>query len=606
MANKKKYSRNQNVGNKYTRKGTKNMRRDEEIIDTSRRELKADSRDRRDCFRSDSNDPAWYAQNAQLLQDYASYPFGVPVGTRLDRGGTLTSMQNSSVVGAMVYYFSPTIGLASDANSPINIASRNIYSYVRHANSGHTNYDAPDLMLYIIAMDSVYMMHAFMRRLLGIILDYTPLNRFYPALLIRAMGFDPDDIAAHVQDLRGYINVYATKVGSMCVPNSMSYMARHTWMCEGIYTDSSASKAQTYMYTPMTFYQFQLDATGAGQLAPIALFTYDKLSGNGPSLKFEDLRTFADNLINPILTNEDMNIMSGDILKAFGPEGVIKMMGVSEGYMVLPTYNQEVLSQMENATVYNGQLTAFVTQNKDVGGGYLVNVHSGDGGVPWYYTTAIPADDTTSTTVQNQLATWIYNVYGGRRLLNFHHDQVTPAEVMVATRLSGIVDIPTTPVASIGSGQLMGSVVSPNNKVLGLNGPTNFGSEVVNYAMALVNSYSYSSGVWALQNIAWYSMATACLRLSGNAAGDITSGDVSGYAKIAAYLSQFDWHHQVYLGILSRDANTVSGLGLADYPMLDIDNYTMIDKDNLFNMTQAALLSEFSVPQMGAFSTKVV
>jgi hypothetical protein len=33
----------------------------------------------------------------------------------------------------------PAFGRADSPNSAVNIASANIYSYVRHANSGHSN-----------------------------------------------------------------------------------------------------------------------------------------------------------------------------------------------------------------------------------------------------------------------------------------------------------------------------------------------------------------------------------------------------------------------------------------------------------------------------------
>lgn len=393
---------------------------------------RVDERDRRDCYKSEQNDPAWYAQNAQLLSDYASFPFGVPIGIQLP--STLTTTVTKSVPGLMAYYYAPMIGSATQETDPVNIAARNIYSYVRHANSGHSNYDSPDLMMYLLAMDSVYMFHAYMKRALGVVLDYTPVNRYYPQALLVAMGLDPDDVQAHVADFRGFINTYAVKMGSMCVPNSMSYMARHTWMTEGIYTDSPSNKAQSYMYVPYQYFKLQIydnEGTAVTGLQRVNFFDAVTYQGTASELKkVSDLISFGNQLLNPILTNEDMNIMSGDILKAFGPDGIVKVSGVMDGYMVLPMYNQEVMSQFENLRVFGAAAAAAVndqhiTQDTSIGGGYIKDTTT------WRLSMGLYG---TATNKASSYARYFPGLTSDK-ILNFHHDAVTPAEVMVATRL---------------------------------------------------------------------------------------------------------------------------------------------------------------------------
>lgn len=579
-------------------RGSKNQRRDAEIADTASREY-ADSRDRRDCYKSSSNDWQWYAQNAQLVKDYASYPFGRALGTRLSiadaqsllnaSGGV--NINNQAMPGLMVYYYQPGVGQPTDANAPINIASRNIYSYVRHANSGHTNYDAPDLMLYMLAMDSVYMYHSFLKRIVGLLYDYSTLNRYYPESLIRAMGVDFDDISHHITDLRGFVNQYAVKMGSMCVPNSMSYMARHVWMTEGIYTDGTASKSQTYMYVPCSFYQFELDSESKGQLS-MSHFSYPHLGYITMSQnlkKYADLVQFGNSLLDPILSSEDMAIMSGDILKAFGDSGVVKVSGISEGYMILPTYNQEVLSQMENCTVI-GQGPSLVTQNADINGGFL-QVPNSAFKIAFNVPTGFNAGD--GETLSPGVANTITAAINGRKVLNFHHSDVTPEEVMVATRLTNIVDIASSTVNFFGSngvGQLSMNVSTA-------------ASEVVTAAIAF--QYTWNSNVMTLTGVNVGSLFTIPVTTSANA-----YGPTQVYINTLGVLSTFDWHHQVtpvtMKWVSTSDNYTYGGTAFCGMPMQDVDNYTIIDRNNLYNMTQTALLSEFSVPQMGAFSTKLV
>lgn len=577
MKGKKKKFRSQSGRPESGRRKMRNQDRElRDTIDAQERDF-ADSRSRGDT-RSRTNDPMWYAQNAQLLVDFASYPFGVPIGNALNFGWS--NIDSGSIPGIMTLKFQPTVGFATSQNDPITIAARNIYSYVRHANSGHSNYDSPDLMLYIVAMDSVYTMHAWMKRLLGVSLTSSPYNRYYQRAVLRAMGADPDDLLSHLADFRGFVNQYAVKMGSMCIPNSMSYMARHSWMCEGLYVDSSATKAQTYLFTPYSLNRFKLDSQGAGSLEPVVLRGTDT-----EAMKVSDIMQYANDLLNPIVSNEDMNIMSGDILKAFGPEGVVKVMGIPDNYVVLPVYSQEVLSQIENATIL-GPWSESIVQNVAVGGGYIEHRPSFKtflGYSKW------KASDLTSA-IEGKLKAMYAPMYG-KKMLNMHHDGVTPAEVMVATRLSSVLDS-TNP-------QLSFNVVGtePNASLLIQMGTNCFGSETIAEAEIwyFVNS---GNGKRDLNRTYVYTVLSSADNMMDTAVNQI-NGMNSRYRTICQ-ISQFDWAPHVYP--VSHNSNFNYGpFGI----LADADVYTMLDRVNLYNMHSAALLSEFSVPQMGAFSTKL-
>lgn len=72
--------------------------------------------------------------------------------------------------------FVPSIGRTSGESSPANVASKNIYSFVRFANSGRTNYEATDLMMFLLAMDNAYMYAGYLIRIYGIIMKNDPSN----------------------------------------------------------------------------------------------------------------------------------------------------------------------------------------------------------------------------------------------------------------------------------------------------------------------------------------------------------------------------------------------------------------------------------------------
>lgn len=517
--------------------------------------VRPDRRGTYDATTSMPNDWRWYAQNEQLVRDYASYPFGTPLGNPKQFGASGNyGLNYGSYPGVMAIDFYPAIGYADNENSPINVAMRRVYSYVRHANSGASNYDAPDLMLYLICVDSAIMFHSWIKRLYGVMQDYTPWNRYYPKYLVQMMGFDFDDIEANLNDLRGYINQYAVKLSQLWVPNSMSYMARHSWMCEGLYTDSTSPKAQTYFYNPAGFYKFTLDTDGVGSAA---------MTAKPANLTLSSLITFGNSLLNPMISNEDFGIMSGDILKAFGEGGIIRIEGITEGYQILPVYSQEVLSQIENSTQVDANYRSFnVTQTTSVGTGFLVStpvsqkiLYSGVGTAP------AATDDGFIAAIE------------GPKLLNFHHQGITPEEVMVATRLSQILEN----VKYVSSG----SAVSLTADV------TTAGSEViVRYRMGFLQ---YTDSGVILQSPDVDSFDT--VRTSAD-----WSSIQDSFTRLAM-MENFDWHPWLSLAYVEVTSNSVIAHG-PQIQMVDADFYTFLDRNNLKNMTMTALLSEFSIPQI--------
>lgn len=110
--------------------------------------------------RDTNNSPEWYYKDERVLKDVASFSFLKGLGTNLDLGKVFVPSAGanplgsvSSVPGVMSMKIGLTAGISVDAQSPLNLAAQNVYSFVRYDNSGAANYDPPDLMLYLIAMD---------------------------------------------------------------------------------------------------------------------------------------------------------------------------------------------------------------------------------------------------------------------------------------------------------------------------------------------------------------------------------------------------------------------------------------------------------------------
>lgn len=299
------------------------------------------------------NDFNWYNVYPQLTQDAGRLSFFNPLGSSFRLGSTGDTDATASVLneqvapGVMALHFSPCFSKSSDFGSQINIAARNIYSYIRSTNSGAKNYDPADLMMYLIAMDSAYMYYAWIVRLYGMLMLYTPTNKYYPNGVFAAIDVDYSDLQSNITALRGYINMFGAKLGKLCVPAQMSLTKRHQWMCSNIFLDSNTQKAQSYIFTPSYFYYWSDSASDQGSsLHPVHCF-----KGGTAHMKFSDITNIGETIVNGLMSSQDVGTISGDILRAYGTSSIYKIGTLLETYQALPIYSQEALIQIHNATL---------------------------------------------------------------------------------------------------------------------------------------------------------------------------------------------------------------------------------------------------------------
>lgn len=366
------------------------------------------------------NDVSWYANQPQILMDSASYPFSQPLGTPFKFFGDGMNFEQSSfnIPGIMSIVTVPTYGNPQAQNDPINVSARNLYSFVRHANSGHSNYDAPNLMMYIMGMGNVYSYYSWMCRLYGIMSLATAKNKFLPKALITSQGVDYFNLLANLSNFRAFINKYAVKVGSMCVPKGMTYFMRTTWMYENIYMDDTTSKAQMYMFTPYGFHKYNEPVVS--QPSSVGSLTLKELR-QGSLLRVQDLIDYGEDLLAPILQSEDMNIMSGDILKAFGEGGLLKITQISSDYATIPTYSPEVLNQIHNSrTLFGAGETKFMFRDDS-----------------FTLRESTAQNNNAGALILDLSVTKAYNLpICVNAMLDVPAENPTPGDVMVATRLA--------------------------------------------------------------------------------------------------------------------------------------------------------------------------
>lgn len=539
----------------------------------------------KDMKKCDANDVRWYANNPEMLKAAASLPFSTTVGENLPWASS--GKFQSSVPGVMSLAWTPAVGGKNvDA---LNQAAKSVYSFVVHANSRNTSYTANDLMVLIMAGANLFSTLAHVIRMWGTVRMYDQRNKYLPDALLWAMGFQADNVRANLPDIWFTLNDWVARSKNIWIPNSFPLIERWFWLNSNVYEDAGSVKSQKYLFVPSSVMAFNEvgyetgsavtmvglnTTTNAPELiAPGITISSDGKTYSGiaydsypaepfsPAAKAYDWNTWK-NVINfmfeCLMSSEDRGIMFGDILKAYGSEKLYSLTPITADYTIIPTYNTEVLSQIENATIMTaaGINSIFQMQggNSRLAIDYSANLSIARQYVGWGAASAFTRANT---------------------ILNFHTDGVpTPEMIMVATRLKAYGP---TNVKTFKQGSTTNYVFVSN--------PENCGSEIINGCFVFVFN---NTGV--SQKIS----VTHCDTTQASQAGIFTN--------VALMHTAFDW--APVIDVLSNGPTSMllsttqqtnvdsNWLGV----LLDFDNYTTIDATSLAKMHNTALYGEFGVP----------
>lgn len=287
-----------------------------------------------------------------LLQSAANISFpttaGLPLYLNQDNEAFVHTGGVFRVPGVMRLGFVPTPGICKDWSSPFNAWVRDQYTFIRHANSGHSNYDASNLGMYYLSMDGCLLYLSWVRRLIGLTQTAViPQNAYTPRDLVTAAGGDYEDLVCNLAQLRTYANLFASRLQALKVPN-MHFFGSHNYLVENVFKDSDVAKSSFYVFSPDAVWSYHLGTT------PEDTFMQ---ASHLPRGTYENIVAFGEELLNGILNNEDFNIMSGDIMKAY--TDYYTPLFTEVDYGVMPIVDPFILNQIHNANVfYHGQQDA--------------------------------------------------------------------------------------------------------------------------------------------------------------------------------------------------------------------------------------------------------
>lgn len=535
--NQKDRGRNSNNSNRNQRNTSKKPEQS-----ASTQKDAAASRWMSDSKTRNANDIRWYAGSPEQLKAAASISWTGFAGQKLFD-------QDNSIPGIMVLDWAPTIG--GENFTAVNQAANSIYSYVVHANSRNYKYDAPDLMLMILAGANVFSGFAEGVRVFGIMNRYNGVDLYTPQALVKALGFNFDDLQKNLSQMWFDLNHLVGQLQQIWIPNVMPVVERWFWLNSNIYRDAESAKAQYYIFRQETFYTLSetIDSNGTA-LVP------NSVQMNRPlDRTWSEYMQMMNEMIDALVNAQDRGMIFGDILNAYGADKLYAVSPIDVDYQTPVSYNTEVLSQIENATVCQTSVGNIVQDMNHVriSQNYMVGTYE--------------------TFANAKVGTKFLPDDG---LLNFHQlSTPTPEQIMIASRLRS-------------AGLMIQDVdlSDPNHYKISLKPVVN-GTEIVTGIS--VYFVTYTSGV---------------AQVGGPVVIDANIGDASiGSLHNIYNWCSFDWAPWIYQTTNNpRTIPTKPAPGRVLQRLQpeklygDWDNWSVITREELAKLHTTALLSEFGVP----------
>lgn len=524
---------------------------------------------------SDINDPSWYNKNPQLVKDAASFQFSSPIGsypdipTKVSRFNPLLGenvyVQKSAVPGVMTLNYAHTI---PDAHTMKNIADK-YYAEVRRANSGGRNYESNDLMMYLISVSEAFGQLTHAARIYSIANTYKSKNFYYSKGYLLSLGLSEEVVKKLIKDLANYravLNTLITRVNSLAIPNSFPLFARKVWLNGTIFKDHEVTRSSNYMFAPYALLKF--NESDHSDLVP-------------EDLDFSSIDNYLNQLeemVNRLFYSEDIGLMSGDIQKAFG-DSLVSMDQITEDFHIEEQYSPEVLSQI-NAAIVVGKLDKNYS-----------HIYTKTNNVSSYILQGNPTDESSNNGLRtteyirplSSSSSLLFGMDVEDTIVNMYKDDVTPDDVMVATRLQcNYKTICKTLPVVVGDNTLYRAI-------------TNVATEVVS-TCTVVQTIVDRNGLPSYRVIANLHDGTFAgdtdIFENGTRVDLGQSNDV-GMIYLSQILPRFDWAPRFRL-LSSYEMGSSDDIPIA-YDNMDTANYMVLASDRLKTINIVAQMSLYNL-----------
>lgn len=505
------------------------------------------------CATSGLNDFSWYNKYPILTQTAASFPYpyrpgmDIPLGTVKGNYNTTSvpTYDNTSfhVPGVFRLHWYPSLGQSTLPTDPASIVGKEVYASVRKVYSGSLDADAPDFVMYLMALDSIFSYIGACKRIYRALTAWSPNNFQVPDILLQAMGVNSasaKSLRVSQADFLYVINELVYQSRKFRCPAIMDLFNRHYWLNDNVYTDANTINSQLYVFKQGAFFKLNASAPipNESSITAAGLTLVASPFNGSTTLTPSSIYDFGISLIAALDQWDDGYTISGYLMKAFEGTPSFQVDELSPTEVLTPLYVEEVLMQIENARMSFG----------------VVNI--ADCGVY--------QDPATNAVISQPICSVssgaAYNVDRSiPPVLSIRSDSPTVEENVIASRLQTITGTNT---------------ITPIIKGENTTGyPLYCGTEIV---VALT-----------LYGVAGNSSTTVSLRSVFGVSSDYMNQTLTKTLPAMLSISQFDWHPILWM-LWMDSASSAQWI-----PIGDIHNATVIERGQMQQLNRVCLFSEF-------------
>lgn len=470
----------------------------------------------------------------------------------------------------MVLDWVPSVGFAGTANDPINISAKEIYAKVRKAYSSSLDADGPDMIIYMLALDSVFTYIAALKRIYRLLNAYRPDNYDMPDALLISMGLTKNEIATlrlNKTQMWQLINELVLQSRKFTCPEVMDLFNRHYWMSDRVFTDAPSWNSQFYLFNLAGVLAYTSDADPSAQEIPGCEMLHTPWADpkRTTNVSPKSLYDFGVDLINRLVLWDDAYTINGYFMRAFeGQRGFI-VDQIEADPVFEAAYSEEVLTQIENSMTVAGGIQWML------GDVVATNTNLNVWQVPETNLVA-SSPQIAITSTNDKLGVFQRELVSNTKpYINLRSEMPTAIENTIATRLKcesevfAGSDIITSTMDCATEIALCWRLIPTTTLVGSLT--------TVNY------------GMWVPQKPIW------AINLTPNA-------ELIGVYSKLFFTEAFDWHptiNIVYTNAPGSDWKQLPpGTYLLPFILGDIHNETIISKEDLENLHRVCCYSEFN------------
>lgn len=242
--------------------------------------------------------------------------------------------------GIMVFDVVNTPGVSSP-NSPLQQLVKQLYTKVYAQQTAAKQIAGSDLYMYLLAMDEAYSVYAEFVRVYGLLLSFSPIDRYTPKVYVQALGYNYETLKNHMPEFENMLDNFANAMRVYFVPKDVALYDMHEQLFGNVYVDDQTSRAKMYAFRKHIYRKWQDIASDQGSsLKAVPMHSTELLDLAG-------MQAIIDDITESLFKSESVSFISALLGKVLNGEGYT-LSKLNPLYETPIIYDQRRLDQIHN------------------------------------------------------------------------------------------------------------------------------------------------------------------------------------------------------------------------------------------------------------------